>query len=102
VSALASAVPPRAAFVEVPTAAFAFARALNGQAGLDAASLQTVIAALRQDIEDASRDLAAAIGRRLGEPRQGRDRRRERRRRRLGSEGRAMGESLTTTTDKER
>lgn len=81
-STLASAVPPRAAFVEVPTAAFAFARAVNGQAGLDAASLQTVIAALRQDIEDASRDLAAAIGRRLGEePRRGRDRRRERRRR---------------------
>jgi hypothetical protein len=83
VSALA-----RVPFVEVPTAAFALARAANRKSGLSAASLQAVLVAARRDIEDASGDLALAIERRLGAPRRGRGRRRERRRRRLAREER--------------
>ena len=70
----------RIPFVEVPTATFALARAAARKAGLDAASLQAVLAAARQDIEEASRDLAQAIERRAGAPLGGRARRRERRR----------------------
>jgi hypothetical protein len=86
VSALA-----RVPFVEVPTAVFALARAANGKAGLDAASLQIVLVAARRDIEEAARDLALAIERRAGEPRGGRARRRERRRHRTGGEDRGDG-----------
>ena len=78
----------RVPFVEVPTAAFSLARAANGKAGLDAASLQTVLVAARRDIEEAALDLALAIERRAGAPRRGRERRRERRRRRLAREER--------------
>ena len=78
----------RVPFVEVPTAAFARARAANGKAGLDAASLQTVLVAARRDIEEAAQDLARAIERRGGEPRRGPESRRERRRRRLAREER--------------
>ena len=78
----------RVPFVEVPTAAFALARAANQKAGLDAASLQAVLVAARRDIEDATRDLALAIERRVGESRGGRARRRERRRQRTGAENR--------------
>jgi hypothetical protein len=85
VSAVAAA---RAPFVEVPTAAFALARAAARQAGLDAASLEAVRAAARRDIEEASRDLAHAIERRPGSPPLGgRARRRQRRRlRRAGAD----------------
>jgi hypothetical protein len=84
VSAVATA---RAPFVEVPTATFALARAAARQAGLDAASLEAVLAAARRDIEEASRDLAHALERRLGAPLGGRARRRERRRlRRAGAD----------------
>jgi len=81
VSALA-----RVPFVEVPTAAFALARAANRKSGLDAASLQAVLVAARRDIEDASGDLARAIERRVGESRGSRARRRERLRQRTGAE----------------
>jgi len=77
VSALATV---RAAFVEVPTATFALARAAARQAGLDAASLEAVLAAARRDIEEASRDLVHAVERRRGAPRGRRARRREQRR----------------------
>ena len=72
----------RNAFAEVPTAVFARVRARNREAAIDGASVQAVLASARQDIEDAGRDLALAIGRLLGEPPSGRARRRERRRRR--------------------
>jgi hypothetical protein len=75
----------RIPFVEVPTAAFALARAAAREAGLNAESLQAVLAAARRDIEDASRDLALAIERRAGMPLGGRARRRERRRLRRAS-----------------
>ena len=78
----------RVPFVEVPTAAFALARAASRKAGLSAASLQAVLLAARRDIEDASGDLALAIERRVGESRGGRARRRERRRQRTGAENR--------------
>lgn len=65
-------------FVEVPTATFALARAASRRAGLDAASVQAVLDAARQDIEDASRDLVQAIERRTRGPRGGRARRRAR------------------------
>jgi hypothetical protein len=77
VSAVATA---RALFVEVPTATFALARAAARHAGLDAASLEAVLAAARRDLEEASRDLVRAIERRQGRPLGGRARRRERRR----------------------
>ena len=70
----------RHTFAEVPTAVFARVRAGNREAAIDAASVQAVLAAARQDIEDAGRDLALAIGRLLGEPPSARARRRERRR----------------------
>ena len=73
---------PHRTFAEVPTAAFARARACNREAGIDAASVQSVLAAARQEIEEAARDLCVAIGRLLGEPSPAPDRRRERRRRR--------------------
>lgn len=69
----------RIPFVEVPTATFALARVAARKAGLDAASLQAVLAAARQDVEDASRDLAHAIERSVRAPLGGRARRRERR-----------------------
>jgi hypothetical protein len=69
-------------FAEVPTAVFAHVRACNRAAGIDAASVQSLLAAARQDVEDAARDLGVAIGRLLGEPASARERRRERRRRR--------------------
>jgi hypothetical protein len=75
---------PHAVFAEVPTEAFAHARALSRKAGIDAASVETQLAAARQEIADAARDLAVAIGRLLGEAPSGRERRRERRRRRNG------------------
>jgi hypothetical protein len=75
---------PRAAFAEVPTEVFAHARALSRTAGIDAASVETLLAAARQEAADAARDLAVAIGRLLGEAPSGRARRRERRRRRHG------------------
>ena len=78
----------RVPFVEVPTAAFALARAANRKSGLDAASLQAVLVAARRDIEEASGDLARAIERRVGESRGSRARRRERRRQRAGAEKR--------------
>ena len=81
-SALATA---RLPFVEVPTATFALARATARRAGLDATSLEAVLTAARRDIEEASRDLAHAIERRLGAPLGGRARRRERRRIRRAS-----------------
>ena len=70
---------PHRTFVEVPTAAFARARACNREAGIDAASVQSVLAAARQEVEEAVRDLGVAIGRLLGEPSPAPDRRRERR-----------------------
>lgn len=73
------------AFAEVPTATFALARAAARKAGLDAASLQAVLAAARQDMEDASRDLAQAIEGHVGAPLGGRARRRQRRRIRRAS-----------------
>ena len=73
---------PRVTFAEVPTAAFARARVLSREAGIDAASVETLLAVARQDVADAARDLAVAIGRLLGERPSRRDRRRERRRRR--------------------
>ena len=69
-------------FVEVPTAVFARVRACNREAGIDAASVQSVLAAARQDIEEAARELGAAIGRLRAERATPRERRRERRRRR--------------------
>ena len=75
---------PHESFAEVPTAVFAGVRAGNREAGIDAASVQSLLAAARQDVEDAARDLAATIGRLLGEPTSRRDRRRESRRRRNG------------------
>ena len=81
----------RVPFVEVPTATFALARAASQKSGLSAASLQAVLVAARRDIEEATRDLALAIERRVGEPRGGRARRRERRRHRTGGEDRADG-----------
>jgi hypothetical protein len=69
-------------FAEVPTAVFARVRARNREAGIDAASVQSLLAAARQEVEDAARELGAAIGRLLGEPGSAHDRRRERRRRR--------------------
>jgi hypothetical protein len=73
---------PHAAFAEVPTAAFAHVRAVSEKAGLDAASVETLLAAARQEAADAARDLGVAIGRLLGEAPSRRERRRERRRRR--------------------
>jgi hypothetical protein len=69
-------------FAEVPTALFARVRAQNRVAAIDAASVQALLASARQDMEDAGRDLALAIGRLLGESPYGRARRHERRRRR--------------------
>jgi hypothetical protein len=69
-------------FAEVPTAVFARVRACNREAGIDAASVQSLLAAARHDVEEAARDLGLAIGRLLGEPGSARERRRERRRRR--------------------
>ena len=69
-------------FAEVPTAVFARVRARNREAGIDAASVQSLLAAARQEVEDAVRELGAAIGKLLGEPGSARHRRRERRRRR--------------------
>jgi hypothetical protein len=73
---------PRRSFAEVPTAVFARVRAGNREAGIDAASVQSLLAAARHEIEDAVRDLGATIGRLLREPVPARDRRRERRDRR--------------------
>ena len=73
---------PHAGFVEVPTEAFAYARAVSEKAGIDAASVETLLAAARQEAADAARDLGVAIGRLLGEAPSRRERRRERRRRR--------------------
>jgi hypothetical protein len=70
-----------ALFAEVPTALFARVRAQNRAAAIDAASVQALLASARQDMEDAARDLALAIGRLLGESPSGRARRHERRRR---------------------
>ena len=64
---------PRQSFAEVPTALFARVRARNREAGIDAASVESLLAAARQDVEDAARDLIVAVRR---------DRRREGRRRR--------------------
>jgi hypothetical protein len=58
---------------EVPTALFARVRARNREAGIDAASVESLLAAARQDVEEAARDLMVAVRR---------DRRREGRRRR--------------------
>jgi hypothetical protein len=58
---------------EVPTALFARVRARNREAGIDAASVESLLAAARQDVEEAARDLMVAVSR---------DRRREGRRRR--------------------
>ena len=71
-------------FAEVPTAVFAHVRACNRAAGIDAASVQSLLAAARQDVEDAARDLVVAVRRLRGEPVSRRDRRRERRLRRSG------------------
>jgi hypothetical protein len=68
---------PRDTFAEVPTALFARVRARNRVAAIDAAAVQALLASVRQDLEDAGRDLALAIGRLLGEPTSRRDRRRE-------------------------
>ncbi|HEU0106874.1 MAG TPA: hypothetical protein VFT38_11930 [Vicinamibacteria bacterium] len=62
---------PHQSFAEVPTALFARVRARNREAGIDAASVELLLAAARQDVEDAARDLIVAARR---------DRRRERRR----------------------
>jgi hypothetical protein len=64
---------PRQSFAEVPTALFARVRARNREAGIDAASVESLLAATRQDVEEAARDLIVAVRR---------DRRREGRRRR--------------------
>jgi hypothetical protein len=64
---------PRQSFAEVPTALFARVRARNREAGIDAASVESLLAAARQDVEEAARDLIVAVRR---------DRRREGRRRR--------------------
>jgi hypothetical protein len=64
---------PRQSFAEVPTALFARVRACNREAGIDAASVESLLAAARQDVEEAARDLIVAVRR---------DRRREGRRRR--------------------
>jgi hypothetical protein len=69
---------------EVPTALFARVRARNREAGIDAASAESLLAAARQDVEDAARDLIVAVRRLREEPASRRDRRRERRRRRNG------------------
>jgi hypothetical protein len=58
---------------EVPTALFARVRARNREAGIDAASVESLLAAARRDVEEAARDLIVAVRR---------DRRREGRRRR--------------------
>jgi hypothetical protein len=58
---------------EVPTEIFARVRARNREAGIDTASVESLLAAARQDIEEAARDLIVAVRR---------DRRREGRRRR--------------------
>jgi hypothetical protein len=73
---------PHQTFAEVPTAVFARVRAGNRAAGIDAASVQALLAAARQEVDAAVRDLGLAIGRLLGEPGAARDRRRERRHRR--------------------
>jgi hypothetical protein len=75
---------PRQSFAEVPTALFARVRARNREAGIDAASVESLLAAARQDVEEAARDLIVAVRRLRGEPVSRRDRRRERRRRRNG------------------
>jgi hypothetical protein len=75
---------PHDTFAEVPTVLFARVRAWNREAAIDAASVQALLASARKDMEDAGRDLALAIGRRLGEPPSGRHRRHERRRHRRG------------------
>ncbi len=62
---------PHQSFAEVPTALFARVRARNREAGIDAAAVELLLAAARQDVEDAARDLIVAVRR---------DRRRERRR----------------------
>jgi len=82
---------PQGSFAEVPTAVFARVRACNRETGIDAASVQSLLAAARQDVEDAARDLAAAIGRHLGQPMSRRDCRRERRRR-LNGRGQVVHE----------
>jgi hypothetical protein len=78
---------PRQSFAEVPTAVFAHVRARNREAGIDTVSVESLVAATRQEVEDALRELMVSVGRLRGEPMSRRDRRRQRRLRRGRGEG---------------